>query len=104
VTLLANSRVGLAWNVCHDYRSVDMGYPCGSFYGGSNDAYWAESNDNGASWTDAVIIDHDAGFPTISMISAVWTSANMRGVMITRWDGEPDWDVQLRFSRGAGLP
>jgi BNR repeat protein len=104
VTLLASTRVGLAWNACHDYRSSDPMFGCGETYGGDFDPHWAESSNNGVAWTDPVIIDPDAVFGTITAISAVWTSANLRGVLITRWNGEPDWDVHLRFSRGAGLP
>ena len=104
VTLLANTRVGLAWNACHDLRSVNEIDACGERFGGDFDPHWAESSTNGVAWTNPVIIDPGAAFTTISAISAVWVSANLRGVLITRWNGEPDWDVQLRFSRGAGLP
>jgi hypothetical protein len=83
---------------------VDPIYGCGEAFGGPVDALWSESSNSGEAWTEPSVIDADPAYPYIYSVSAVWTSANLRGVLASRANGEPEWDAALRFSRGAGLP
>ena len=103
ITLLAATRVGVAAVVCEDLREIDLLYGCGEPYGGAFHVLWSESASNGRAWTTPV--DVNGGSLTYAdYVSVVWTSASLRGLLVDRADGEPDWDFSLLFYRGSGLP
>jgi hypothetical protein len=103
-TLLASTRVGVAAVVCEDLRSADPIYGCGEPYGGNFHALWVESTGNGSSWTAPAEVDPGAGYTTINAASAIWMSTGLRGVLVSRANGEPEWDYRITFSRGSGSP
>ncbi len=101
VTLLASSRIGLAWAAAKWFdESVPWTY---------DDVLWSESSDNGASWTPVTIVSpldtEYLGHPwsTAIGVSATWASRELRGVVVDRRDAEES-NFRLFFNRGSGLP
>ncbi len=98
VTLLASSRVGLAWAACTDNRVTDRPDEliCGD-YGGydAKDILGSESTDNGAIWTPSAIVGSDTSYAEVA--SATWVSSQLRGVLI----GHP---TGITFRRGFDAP
>jgi hypothetical protein len=100
VTLLASTRVGIAAVVCTDFRATDPVAECGEPYGGSFHVMWSESTNNAASWTTP--LDINAGpIVWVGAVSAVWTSATLRAVVVWWSTGETDWRSSVFFYRGS---
>jgi hypothetical protein len=100
VMLLGSTRVGVAAVVCTDYRAIDPYYECGEPVGGKFHPYWTESTNNGGAWTTPVDVN---GGPLvyIDRVSAVWPSANVRGVLVDWATGETEWIYSVYFYRGS---
>ncbi len=101
-SLLAGSRVGLAW--APTFFTEDGLFPL------PTDVVWAESSDNGITWTPATVVS-PAGttygawaWPHVGSVSSIWSSRELRGVLINRFTPEPENNSRLFFSRGSGLP
>ncbi len=112
IRLLSTSRVGVAFAACYPYATAETPWdPCGAGAAGtSDDVLWAESTDNGRSWTPPTVVSPLGtkyggwGFPNVGSVSAVWTSRDLRGVLADRLSGETDWNSRVFFTRGHGLP
>lgn len=100
VTLLASSRVGVAWNACTDNRVADPSalFICGGDTGADigKDILWSESINGGSTWTPAALVDTATSHYS-EMASAIWLSSQLRGVLITHPSG-------ITFRRGFDAP
>ena len=110
LTLLSTSRVGVGWAACYEDREFPDFRCYEATAGTADDALWTESTDNGASWSAATVVSSvdvvygGSSWSNVGSISAVWPSAEMRGILVSRWSGEPEWDSRVFFTRGHGLP
>lgn len=99
VTLLASTRVGLAWKACLDNRVAEPGaeFICGGPIGVVGyDVLWAESVNGGVDWTTAALVNSAAAYS--QRASAIWLSSSLRGVLVSH-DGRP-----ISFRRGFDSP
>jgi hypothetical protein len=101
VTLLAGSRIGLAWAAAKWFDEyVPWTY---------DDVLWSESSDNGASWTPVTSVSPlDTEYlghlwSTAVGVSATWASGDLRGVLVDRRDAEES-NFRLFFNRGSAMP
>ena len=108
ISLLSSTRVGVAFAACYAY---ELDGSCGQGTAGTiDDALWAESANDGASWTSPAVISSvetaAAGWnwSNVARISVAWPSRDLRAVLVYRMSGETEWLSHNFFTRGYGLP
>ncbi len=107
LTLLSTSRVGVGWAACYEDREFADFRCYEATAGTADDALWTESTDDGASWSAATVVSSvdvvygSSSWSNVGSISAVWPSADVRGILVSRWSGEPEWDSQGLLHAGA---